>query len=226
LSAIPAAVLGWLQTDMLLTAVETSTSPDVMSSFAGFAALSIIVTIVFAYVLQAALTQGAVDDFNGRRADFPKALATGLHHFLPLIAIGLLAAVGFMAGFILLVIPAFILMVMWSVVVPAAVVEKTGVFGAFSRSAELTKGNRWNIFGLLLIYGIVAAVIQLAVLVPAQVMLASAPDGGMFLTGVIITPIYTLLSSMIGGVGVASLYYELRLIKDGVGVDALALIFD
>src|SRR3546814_14393610 len=40
---------------------------------------------------------------------------------------------------------------MWAVVAPALVEERTGVFGAFGRSRELTKGARWKVFGLELI---------------------------------------------------------------------------
>src|SRR3546814_19979116 len=40
---------------------------------------------------------------------------------------------------------------MWAVVAPALVEERTGVFGAFGRRRELTKGARWKVFGLELI---------------------------------------------------------------------------
>lgn len=47
----------------------------------------------------------------------------------------------------------------WCVAVPSLVADRTGVFGAFSRSAELTRGNRWRIFALFVVVWIIAMVI-------------------------------------------------------------------
>jgi Membrane domain of glycerophosphoryl diester phosphodiesterase len=68
-------------------------------------------------------------------------------------------------GFLALIVPGLILLgiglyvlVSWSVAVPAAVIEDLGAWAAMQRSATLTKGDRWPIFGtivLLLIAGII-----------------------------------------------------------------------
>ena len=58
-----------------------------------------------------------------------------------LILVGVVAAVGIMAGFILLVIPGLILITLWSVAAPVVVLEHPGVFPALRRSRVLVRGN-------------------------------------------------------------------------------------
>jgi hypothetical protein len=122
----------------------------------------------------------------------------------------------------------------WLVAGPCQVVEKTGVFGAFSRSAALTKNNRWRILGLLLLYFIVYMVIQqvLMNLVGAgmSARMAAAQSGNPFAAT---TPAYwavmavlTVVNTLITYVGLAVIYYELRRVKEGVGPEALASVFD
>jgi hypothetical protein len=43
---------------------------------------------------------------------------------------------------------------------------------------------------------------------------------------VVINPLVNTLSVVIASAGVASLYYELRMSKEGVGVEELASVFD
>ena len=57
----------------------------------------------------------------------------------------LVAIAGYMACMFLLV-PGVYLCVMWSLAVPAKVVEKTGIFESMSRSSDLTQGRRWRVF--------------------------------------------------------------------------------
>src|SRR5215469_344593 len=56
--------------------------------------------------------------------------------FWPLVAASILTGIGVGIGFILLVIPGLILIVIWSVVAPVIVLERPGVFQAFGRSRE------------------------------------------------------------------------------------------
>ncbi len=51
--------------------------------------------------------------------------------------------------------------VAWSVTVPVYVVEQTEVFSAFTRSADLTRGHRWRIFGLFVIYLVAIIIVEM-----------------------------------------------------------------
>jgi hypothetical protein len=82
--------------------------------------------------------------------------------FWPLVGVSLLFGIGLGIGFVLLIIPGLILMVIWSVVAPVTVLERPGVFAAFGRSRGLVRGNGWNVFGVILIVFLAVAVISLA----------------------------------------------------------------
>ena len=59
--------------------------------------------------------------------------------------------------------PGLYLLTIWAVFAPAIVVERTGIFGSFSRSHELVKGDGWAVFGTIvvayLIVFVVAAIV-------------------------------------------------------------------
>jgi Membrane domain of glycerophosphoryl diester phosphodiesterase len=74
----------------------------------------------------------------------------------------LLVSLAELAGFVLGVIPCVYLMTMWAVVVPVIVIEGAGPRAALRRGSQLTRGNRWHVFGTLAViylYQIVMAII-------------------------------------------------------------------
>ncbi len=81
---------------------------------------------------------------------------------LPLMAVGVLFAIGVGIGFVLLIIPGLYLMTIWCVVAPVTVLEHPGVFRAFRRSRELVRGNGWAVFGVIL--GIFFAVVLVSII--------------------------------------------------------------
>lgn len=66
-----------------------------------------------------------------------------------LIAIDLLFVLGMLVGVLLLVIPGLIFFARYVLVAVLAEVEELGVREAFRRSAELTRGSRWLVLGVL-----------------------------------------------------------------------------
>jgi hypothetical protein len=80
---------------------------------------------------------------------------------LQLLAVSVLFGLGVAFGFVLLIIPGLILLVIWSVVAPVTVLERPGVFAAFGRSRELVRGNGWPVFGVILAVGVTVFVIAL-----------------------------------------------------------------
>lgn len=82
--------------------------------------------------------------------------------FWPLVGVSILFGIGVAVGFVLLVIPALILFVIWSVVAPVTVLERPGVWKAFGRSRELVRGNGWNVFGLIVIVWVIVFLVSIA----------------------------------------------------------------
>jgi hypothetical protein len=82
--------------------------------------------------------------------------------FWPLVAVSILAGLGIAIGFVLLIVPGLILMVIWSVVAPVIVLERPGVFAAFGRSRELVRGNGWNVFSVIILVFLAVVVVSVA----------------------------------------------------------------
>jgi len=185
-------------------------------------ALSLIGT----YVLQAAIVVGSVNTLNGRPVRLGNIMEVGIRNFLPLLGLAIVMSVGIGLGMILLIVPGMILAVLWCVAAPSLVAEKRGIFESLQRSRELTKGYRWPIFGLIVIYFIVYMVIA-GTVSGVSVATGGNLDGtGNLVVTLIATPLIAVAQALIGSTGVAAIYYELRTAKEGVGADELAAVFD
>lgn len=195
-----------------------------------------LIMLAAAFVLQAAIVHATVADLNGRRVVLGDSLKVGLRNCLPLIGLAILTGLAIGIGMLLLIVPGLILMVMWSVAVPAKVVEKIGVFDAFTRSRDLTRGRRWPIFGLIVLYAIAAWILSaLIVAAFAPFVLAKGlpttetMDSFTSSIGVIqlvADPLIATITTLVSTAGLATLYYELRGSREGVGPEALASVFD
>jgi hypothetical protein len=71
----------------------------------------------------------------------------------PLIWVSLLVGAGVAAGLVLLIIPGLVLLTLWILAPPVAVIEKPGVFSSLARSRELVRGNGLRVFLFLLLLG-------------------------------------------------------------------------
>ena len=198
-----------------------------------FSALFWIVFLLCSFVLQAGAVVGITSYVNGRTASLTECLSTGISFVPQFVLMTALMLAAFIVGFVLLVVPAIILMMMWFVAGPACVVEHTGVLQAMRRSRALTKGYRWRIFGLYLLLCLFAfsvsamsAVVTGTTLFPASQEAAIAAAANRSLAQLASSIIATMFNSVISATLVAAIYYELRQIKDGVGPEALATVFD
>jgi len=179
------------------------------------------------YMVQGMVVKAAINGFNGKTTSFSQAFDVGVKMFLPLLGLAIIAGLGAGLASLALIVPGVIVAVMWSVASPAVVVEQRGVFESLQRSRDLTRGYRWNVFGLMVIYVILSWIIGAAV-----GALGLATGGGFFdgspnlwvnmASGVVVN----ILSAVVASAGVAALYYELRTVKEGAGPEALAAIFD
>jgi hypothetical protein len=190
----------------------------------------LLVNMIMSFVLQGALTRAAVDDLSGSGVRFGAAIGDGLRYFFPLLIVAIFVGIGTMLGFLLLVVPGIILAVRWAVTAPVVVLEQAGPTNSMGRSAELSEGHRWAIFGLLLIYIVFAytAQILLGVVMAAFGMgdasLMTTMDG-LGLAFLIASAAVSAIISLVSTVGTAALYFELRRVKEGVGVSELAKVF-
>jgi len=183
---------------------------------------SVIFFLVAGLVLQAALVQATITDLNGERPQLGACMATGLRNFFPLLFITILYGLAVAFGFILLIVPGFMALCALSVAVPVRVVEQLGITESLGRSADLTRGHRWKIFLLFLLALAISTVIGL----PAGIWGALIPGAAQPVMVGLTQWIARIISALLNSAGVASVYYELRLVKEGMGATELAAAFD
>ena len=169
---IPGAVIGriWeIYRDQFSVLVSTA-----VALFAIQFVLTLLLSTAAAFALAlvfwalSILYQGMVvelvkDIQDGRRDHSVRDLIRSVEPvFWPLATVSILFGLGVAIGFILLIVPGLILMVMWCVVAPVTVLERPGVFAAFGRSRELVRGNGWNVFGVIVLVFLSVLVVSVA----------------------------------------------------------------
>lgn len=209
-----------------MTGAAESSSPSVVGGVVAYL-FGIVLYLIGAFMLQGMVVKAAVGGFNGKRVTFGEAFGVGVQYFLPLLGLAIVAGIATGFAYILLIVPGVLLSIIWSVSAAALVMEKRGVFESLQRSRDLTRGYRWQVFGLLVIYVILSWIVGGAIAGLGVATGGSFTNGSPNLAFNLITqPLVNILSSVVASAGVASLYYELRTAKEGTGVDNLAAIFD
>src|ERR1700739_1490424 len=104
--------------------------------------VGVLLSIVLNALSEAIVLFGAFEDMRGRPVNLMASLRVGLSRLLPVLGVALLVALFAGIAAILFLIPAFIVMTMLFVAMPACVVERLGPMQSLRRSRELTKGHR------------------------------------------------------------------------------------
>jgi hypothetical protein len=164
-----------------------------------------ILGIVGTYWFQGMVVEATEDILDGRRDHTLASLFESVTPvLLPLIGAGILAGIGIAIGFILIIVPGLILLTIWSVVAPAIVAERKGVFEAFGRSRELVKGHGWQVFGVI----VVLFLLQLIVGGIVQAIFRSASDT--FASFAIADLIVRVLIAPLSALAAAVMFFELK----------------
>lgn len=228
LGGIPTVAFGFYQRS--LTAAEMD--PDQVLGMLVVTLGSALVSMVCQAVVQGSLVRATVAHANGQRAGFGETIGGALALALPLIGLSIVLTLGVALGFLLLIVPGIMLFVIWSVAAPALVAERIGVFDALGRSRDLTRGARWQVFGVIVILVVISwifsAIFGAAMLGTTgfdeteinQLATDGMPMGWILAEGLLSTLMITVWSTV-----VASLYLELRNWKEGPADKALEDIF-
>lgn len=183
--------------------------------------LTLVGLKLFAFLTQllatSAMMYGVVQELRGQPFSMAASLLAALRRLAPIIGITVCTGVAVFAGSMFLIVPGIILACALYVAIPACVAEHTDVLDSLSRSAVLTRGHRGEVFGVMLMYGVV-------LLVSGAVVAAAAVFtgyGGFIIAretvGVIVGSFYGVVASV--------LYYQLRAAREGVDLDKIAAVF-
>ena len=200
-------------------------------------------SMLLSSVLGAALVYGVLEHVRGRRAGMAACLSNGLSRILPVLGVSLLTFLYAMLAMIAVMIPSLIVgaasrvekhafayaifgvgvvimaivLTLYYVAVPVAVIERPGVRRSMGRSRDLTRGNRWRIFGLQLIWAL-----------PGTLGMASNAlfSDDLRAARLASLGLNALLFAPLGAVSSALVYHDLRKGRDGATIEDLTKVFD
>jgi hypothetical protein len=177
-----------------------------------------------AALLSPMMTYRVVQELNGTKVSMLDSIKFGFRGIIPaaifggVVSVAQLLPMGGILGAIITCI--------WFVCAPSAVAERVGAITAFSRSAELTAGRRWGIFGLTFLIGLIQVGVIMIWLAPKlagdfeESLEKSLAGGALFL--IITISVFQLFMGIVQAVS----YALLREDKEGVTSDALAKVFE
>ncbi|OYU71060.1 MAG: hypothetical protein CFE28_14320 [Alphaproteobacteria bacterium PA2] len=223
LAALPALLNAFVQSQTMAS-VGAFGARYSSTSGVWLGVLGWLITLCANAVYQAASIQISVSDLNGRAIKVSDSLRLGQKHLVPLIIVSLLQALAIGFGTALLIVPGMMMACAFAVAAPAQVVENIPAMSTFRRSRDLTRGNRWRIFGLAMVYFIMIAILE-GVLFSLFGGLTTLTDPTSA-PRLILLPIITMIIGTLTASSVGVLYFELRRIRDGVGATDLAAVFD
>jgi uncharacterized membrane protein len=113
-------------------------------------ALLQVISFLVAIILAMGLIRASLAVCEGRKPEVSMLLHTD--GFFPYLVASILFGIGVVVGLILLIIPGIIFAVVFSYFGYAIVQQPNlGAFDALKRSADITRGHRWQLFGLMLL---------------------------------------------------------------------------
>ena len=184
------------------------------SALIGLAVFGGIVSWVIGSIATGMVVKGACDVIEKSAGNLQESFNFTMSRLPSLLVASIITGVLTLVGIFLLVIPGIILMIMFSLVVPAIIIEQKGSFDSLGRSSKLVS-HRWlKTFTLLIVIGLIILAISLIttfVLLPGYVYLAAPPFGidVAFAIRLIISSIVTSFASPILPLAETLLYYSM-----------------
>jgi hypothetical protein len=181
---------------------------DLVDQFTGLAAQLLVVTPLVTAMAVHVVRRAAA----GAPAPAGETISAGLAVFARLFAAVLLVALGVGLGLLFLIIPGLFLAVRWAVVPQVVVVEGLSGSAALQRSFELTRGQGWFTFLVLLVTNLIVGVLSALAMVPLELAAEAADAQALSLLGQVIGAVFAL---PLLAVAQTLLYYALLARKGG-----------
>lgn len=115
------------------------------------------------------------------------------------------------------ILPAY-LTILWSVALPACVVEGLGPIASMGRSRRLTLGHRWRILIVMIIFSALITLLGYGI----SALMTVRPSLWFFISVLICIGLVSAFGAVVPGV----IYHELRHAKEGRDIQSVASVFD
>ena len=180
----------------------------------------VIAALAFCLLLaSAAISFGVAQDISGRGFSFGQSVRIALWRSPAILALTLLIGLCCMLTFALLIVPGVVVFCVYSVAIPACMIEGLGPLKSMSRSAFLTRGNRWRVFGILCELYVGGLVIDRLV---SFILERIAGD----IAALAISLTFDIVVGAFSAVALGVLYARLRVAREGVDIAHIAQVFD
>lgn len=193
------------------------------------ALLHFVVFIILWYTVAYPIGGGAAayaisERYLGSEVTVIGALRRGLSCFWILSLALLIATVRMIFGWLLLLVPGFLWMLSYTVIVPVILVEKQNALASLERSRELIAGHRGKAFCVIGVIGLLQFTVGTGLEMIAGWMLSTESWDELplnsalhSLVSIVITPIYEIATIL--------LYYDMRIRKEGFDLEMLGRAF-
>ena len=191
-----------------------------------FFMVEMLLGLVLGSIASGAVCWAAASSLRGERVTVVESINAALP--LAPVVIGVTIITSFLAGLgsLFFLIPGIIVALMLWVAVPAAVVERAGVFDALGRSRDLTEGRRLKILGAVFVFFLIIMVPALVLIVPLAVFVGVSGEAAAAGAMGLFSALFSVAVSSLSNTFQLYVYHELRREKEGTGVGDVAAVFD
>ena len=230
--ALPHLIVLGVQFLQLASQWSYARVPKFLASLLWFVAV-LFVGLVMAAASQAAAVIAVSDLHLNRPASVLDSFLRVKGHLLGVIGISLIVGLAVTAGTFAFLVPGILLAIIWSLSVPAKVLENKGVLAAMSRSVDLTKDDWGRIFivgflVLVLSYGVrvlLQAPILVAIYMSAKAGLRNAVLGWQ-IASLVAAFVGESLVGAVGTIAFSLVYYDERVRKEAFDLQLMMTSID
>jgi hypothetical protein len=153
----------WIRQGFTEEELRNGVEVTVNGAFVGSILASIVValtSILMWTILTGAITRAAAGTFLGRDLEIGESYRYGFARFWSIVLVGLLCGLAIAVGFLLLIVPGFIVLTFLSCAIPALVIEGKRGREALRRSWSLVRGRGWPVFGTIIVATILTSLVN------------------------------------------------------------------
>jgi hypothetical protein len=212
--------LGLLSTTLISTqgkpGPEAYATPSAGLMVFAVSMVAVVLILTASLLLQGCLAVAIAERYLERPITVGQALARTVRRAPTLIATFFLMELVIMGGFMLCVVPGLVFMVALLLAPQIAMLEGGDAMGSIRRSRALTKGDRWRIFGMFLLLGVITAVLEWGARFGVNLIAHSklASDLAAQVIATIVAPITNI--------ALVLLYFDNRVRKEGYDIALMA----
>ena len=194
---------------------------------------ALFLSMILTAVSQAATVVAVSDVHLDRPASVMDSYSRVKSQLVGVVLMSLLINIAVFTGCLALLVPGVLLFLMWSLAVPAKVLENKGILDAMSRSMELTKGSRGRVFVIWLLFFVLSIGVSWLLQWPILALAGAGSRGGLlqstaawqvashaanFISQCLVGPIGTIAFSLV--------YYDERVRKEAFDLQLMMSTLD